>query len=85
MKKIFLAILAVAIVAAVPAFAGEWHAGTTNVCTDCHTMHFSMQHDWNSAATPSTTAAGRRATGLGVRPEHEIAQGPRQPALPVLP
>jgi hypothetical protein len=34
---------------------GEWHAGTTNVCTDCHTMHFSMQHSW-TGGTVSTTA-----------------------------
>ena len=54
MKKVTLAILMVAIVAAVPAFAGEWHAGNTNVCTDCHTMHFSMQHAWDGG-TVSTT------------------------------
>jgi len=57
MKRITLVLTMVAAIAAVPAFAGEWHAGSTNVCTDCHTMHFSMQHDWDSAATPSTTAA----------------------------
>jgi hypothetical protein len=55
MKKLTMAIMMVAIVAAVPAFAGEWHAGTTNVCTDCHTMHFSMQHDWAGSNTVSTT------------------------------
>lgn len=55
MKRITLAILLVAIVAAVPVFAGEWHAGGTNVCTDCHTMHFSMQHDWAGSSPVSTT------------------------------
>jgi hypothetical protein len=38
--------------------AGEWHAGTTNVCTDCHTMHFSMQHNWaGGTLTPGNAAS----------------------------
>jgi hypothetical protein len=37
------------------ALAGEWHSGTTNVCTDCHTMHFSMQHNWDGTSPVSTT------------------------------
>ncbi len=47
----------VAILAAVtfPVIAGEWHAGTTNLCTDCHTMHFSMQHNWDGTTPVSTT------------------------------
>ena len=55
MKKVTLALMMAAVIAAVPAFAGEWHAGGTNVCTDCHTMHFSMQHDWTGAGSVSTT------------------------------
>ncbi len=55
MKRITLALTMVAAIAAVPAFAGEWHAGQTNVCTDCHTMHFSMQHDWAGTSPVSTT------------------------------
>jgi cytochrome c553 len=57
MKKLTMAIMMVAIVAAVPVFAGEWHAGNTNVCTDCHTMHFSMQHSWNGGAVSTTGTA----------------------------
>jgi hypothetical protein len=57
MTRRFIVCLAVLAAAALPAFAGEWHAGTTNVCTDCHTMHFSMQHDWNSLNAPSNTPA----------------------------
>ncbi len=47
----------VAILAAVtfPVIAGEWHAGQTNLCTDCHTMHFSMQHNWDGTTPVSTT------------------------------
>lgn len=53
-----LTILAAALaILAVPAFAGEWHAGSTNVCTDCHTMHFSQQHNWDGPGAPSTSSA----------------------------
>lgn len=38
--------------------AGEWHSGTNNLCSDCHTMHFSMQHNWDgSTPVPTTPAA----------------------------
>ncbi len=57
MNRRLLLCLAVLAMAAFPALAGEWHAGTTNVCTDCHTMHFSMQHDWDSSSAPSNTPA----------------------------
>jgi hypothetical protein len=40
------------------ALAGEWHAGSTNVCTDCHTMHFSMQHDWTTGGAVSGSLVG---------------------------
>lgn len=54
MKRLLLAI-AILAVAAFPAFAGEWHSGTSNVCTDCHTMHFSQSHSWGDAVTVTTT------------------------------
>lgn len=38
-----------------PLLAGEWHANSTNVCTDCHTMHFSMQHNWDGTTPVATT------------------------------
>ena len=57
MKRITLAVMLVGILAALPALAGEWHTGTTNICTDCHSMHFSQQHNWDSNAVPSTVAA----------------------------
>jgi hypothetical protein len=44
--------------AAAIAVAGEWHAGGTNVCTDCHTMHFSMQHDWTTGGAVSGSLVG---------------------------
>ena len=53
-------IVMAAIIAAVafPVIAGEWHAGTTNVCTDCHTMHFSMQHNWQGGPVSTTGLPG---------------------------
>ena len=50
-------VLAILIAAAFPVIAGEWHAGGTNVCTDCHTMHFSMQHNWENGNAPSVNPA----------------------------
>ncbi len=55
MKKTLIAIAALLAVIAFPAVAGEWHSGTSNVCTDCHTMHFSQSHKWGDATPISTT------------------------------
>lgn len=55
MKKL-VTLAAFLALAAFPLLAGEWHSGTTNLCTDCHTMHFSMAHDWKGASPVSTTA-----------------------------
>ena len=59
MKKLLVVLMAMALVSfgAGAVLAGEWHAGTTNLCTDCHTMHFSMAHDWTGSTTVSTTGA----------------------------
>ena len=54
MKKL---IFAVAVLFAASAYAGEWHTGTTNLCTDCHTMHFSQQHNWDGTSPVSATPA----------------------------
>ena len=56
MKSKLTLLAAALLILAVPAFAGEWHTGTTNVCTDCHTMHFSQQHNWDGTSPVSTTA-----------------------------
>lgn len=57
MRRVTLGVMLLGFLAALPAFAGEWHTGPNNICTDCHTMHFSQAHDWGSNAVPSTTAA----------------------------
>jgi len=43
------AVAAVALWAGVAA-AGEYHSGGTLVCMDCHTMHYSQQHDFQGNA-----------------------------------
>lgn len=55
MRKSLVAIFAIACTAALPAAAGEWHANSTNVCTDCHTMHFSQTHNWDGTSPVSTS------------------------------
>jgi hypothetical protein len=47
-----------------PLLAGQWHAGGTNVCTDCHTMHFSMQHNWDGTTPVPTVPANVSAAGM---------------------
>jgi hypothetical protein len=53
MKRI---LVVMATTVAFTAFAGEWHSGNNNLCSDCHTMHFSMQHNWDGTTPVSTTA-----------------------------
>jgi hypothetical protein len=53
-NRILIAAAALLALAVAPVMAGEWHTSNTNVCTDCHTMHFSMQHGF-SGGTVSTT------------------------------
>ena len=47
------------------AFAGDFHNGTTLVCSDCHVMHFSQQHGYNADGTGSFTP-------LGTGPNHGL-------------
>lgn len=49
--------LAVAL-AAVSAMAGDYHAGTQLVCSDCHVMHYSLSHDFNGTDDPGGLSGG---------------------------
>ena len=49
--------LALALVAGT-AMAGDYHSGTSAVCADCHTMHYSQQHDFAGGPAPTFDAAG---------------------------
>lgn len=55
MKRILLAVPLVLALGALTADAGEYHAGNNLLCSDCHTAHFSMQHNWDGTTPVSTT------------------------------
>src|SRR5574341_454284 len=47
------------------AAAGDYHYGTTLICSDCHVMHFSQTHGYNNDG-------GGTFTPLGSTPEHHL-------------
>jgi hypothetical protein len=54
---IALVVAVAAAVAAVPAMAGDYHSGASLICSDCHTMHFSLAHGYDGG-TPDTLGSG---------------------------
>ena len=63
-KRGFALVLSAALglLGATAAMAGEYHFGATLVCADCHTMHYSQQHAYDSGdpATPALPSGGPR-------------------------
>ncbi len=59
MKRCLILVAAVAVVAlwVGAAAAGEYHSGQSLYCYDCHTMHFSMQHNWDGTTPVPTSPA----------------------------
>src|SRR5512143_3702704 len=57
MKRLLIATVAILAAVTFPVLAGEWHTGTNNLCTDCHTMHFSQTHNWDGTTPVPTTPA----------------------------
>lgn len=55
MKRV-LAVLATVAFCALPiaALAGDYHAGTSLVCSDCHVAHYSQSHSYNPGGFPPT-------------------------------
>jgi hypothetical protein len=47
--------LALALLLVTGGTTGEYHAGGTLLCYDCHTIHFSMQHNWDGTTPVPTT------------------------------
>ncbi|HKY34242.1 MAG TPA: hypothetical protein VJV23_17070 [Candidatus Polarisedimenticolia bacterium] len=41
-----------------PALAGDYHKGSTLICSDCHVMHFSQSHGYNANGTGFYTGLG---------------------------
>ena len=50
-----LALAGVLVIAAIPAYAGDYHKGVNLVCSDCHVMHYSQQHGYNANGGGVTT------------------------------
>jgi hypothetical protein len=38
--------------------AGDYHSGSTLVCSDCHTMHYSISHSYTGGAAPALGPGG---------------------------
>lgn len=71
-----IVLIAISALVALPAMGGEWHSGANNLCTDCHTMHFSMQHNWDgSTPVPTTPAADGNWLGA-TGPNHYLLKLP---------
>ncbi len=70
MKRL-LAMVAILAAVAFPVIAGEWHSGTNNLCTDCHTMHFSQTHNWDGS-TPVPTTPAANGNWLGATGPNEF-------------
>ncbi len=43
---------------ATAARGGEYHYGATLICSDCHTMHYSQQHDYSGGPAPPLGGGG---------------------------
>jgi hypothetical protein len=52
------AVLVAAVLMTGAAFAGDYHSGTQLVCSDCHTMHYSVSHSYTGGAAPGDLAGG---------------------------
>jgi hypothetical protein len=71
MKKTasLMGVFAVLICLSTVAFAGDFHSGLGLVCSDCHVMHFSQQHDY-------TTTGSSNFTSLGTGPNAQLLRSP---------
>ncbi len=63
MRRALMALAAFAAVAlwGGVATAGEYHMGSQLVCSDCHTMHYSQQHAYDSASAVTLPPGGPNA------------------------
>jgi len=59
MKRMASLLGVLVLVVCVPAaMAGDYHSGTSLVCSDCHVMHYSQSHGYNSDGTGLYTNLG---------------------------
>ncbi|MHB9035815.1 MAG: cytochrome c3 family protein [Armatimonadota bacterium] len=66
MKKLLgsLQVLSMVALASGPSVAGLAHVGSRLICSDCHTMHYSMQHNYRGRATDLVTDTSGPFQGL---------------------
>jgi len=67
--------LALVLLLASSGTTGLYHSSGTLFCYDCHTMHFSMQHNWDGSTPVPTTPNGSGTTFSG---NWLSASGPNQ-------
>jgi len=62
--KLALSLFGISLLAASSSLAGEYHTGASLVCMQCHTMHYSQQHDYsgNPGSGSPTSTPYRQAT-----------------------
>ncbi|MFC1713264.1 hypothetical protein ACFL6S_06345 [Candidatus Poribacteria bacterium] len=65
---LLLSWLSIGLLATVPALAGEYHFGESLECAQCHTMHYSQQHDYSGNDTVGTGSSPPHATMGGSGP-----------------
>ncbi|MFQ5670098.1 MAG: cytochrome c3 family protein [Acidobacteriota bacterium] len=53
-----LAVSAVVLLGGTVLLAGDFHSGSTLICSDCHVMHFSQEHGYNPNGTGLFTSLG---------------------------
>jgi hypothetical protein len=60
MKRFFglLGVVALAVCLPLVAVAGDYHTGSTLVCSDCHVMHYSQSHGYNADGSGYFTPLG---------------------------
>ncbi len=76
-RRLLVLTTALALVA-LPVVAAEWHTADNNVCTDCHTMHYSMQHGFSGGPVNyvSQTADGNWLGSPTQGPNHYLLKQP---------
>ena len=58
MKKLTLLLIAGIALVASPALAGDYHTGGSLNCAECHVMHYSQSHGYNSDGSGFTVGLG---------------------------
>ncbi|MFC1713265.1 cytochrome c3 family protein [Candidatus Poribacteria bacterium] len=79
--KISLAVVALSMVVALAAMAGEYHFGGTLKCAECHTMHASQGHDYNTGGTTVGPTGDFPQAALGTGVPHEFLLRDEENAL----